>query len=255
MQYELAIIEHEVEDGLIHQRASDGYVNATAMCKAAGKLFGHYRERPSTNEFLEELSSVIGIPISELVISIKGGQPELQGTWVHPKVAIHLGQWCSPKFAVAVAEWVHDWMSGKIKGKLPYHLERYMANRTSIPVDKFSMLNELTFVLIAPLESAGYTLPDNMVPDISTGLMFCKWLREHGVEPNDMPSYMHHYGDGRIVEARLYPNSLLEVWRAFYHNEWVPKRALAYFKERDPGAFEVLSKILPTPDTKKALPN
>ena len=52
------------------------------MCKAAGKLFGHYRELNQTQAFLEELSSVIGIPITDLVQVIQGGIPELQGTWV-----------------------------------------------------------------------------------------------------------------------------------------------------------------------------
>lgn len=28
-----------------------------------------------------------------LVQSIVGGIPELQGTWVHPQIAIHLAQW------------------------------------------------------------------------------------------------------------------------------------------------------------------
>lgn len=36
-----------------------------------------------------------------------------RGTYVHPKVAIHLAQWLSPKFAVFVTEVVFDWMSGR----------------------------------------------------------------------------------------------------------------------------------------------
>lgn len=96
-----------------------------------------------------ELASDTGIPISQLVISFKGNTASFQqGTWIHPDVAIHLGQWCSPKFAVAVARWVRDWMSGKAgKTKLPYHIERYMANRSKIPHTHFSILNEMIFGL------------------------------------------------------------------------------------------------------------
>lgn len=80
----------------------DGYINATAMCRAAGKEFGHYNANATTKAFLAELSSEIGIPISELIQAVSGGNPAHQGTWVHPQVAIHLGQWVSPKFAVLV---------------------------------------------------------------------------------------------------------------------------------------------------------
>lgn len=158
----------------------------------------------------------MGFPITELVQSIQGGNPTLQGTWVHPQVAIHLAQWLSPKFAVQVTKWVFDWMSGKVPGgNMPYHLRRYMANLTNVPAGHFSILNEVTLALIAPLEQMGYTLPQSMVPDISLGRMFSGWLRENGYDPDNMPRYNHHYEDGRIVDARAYcygihhtPNSL-----------------------------------------------
>jgi len=104
------LIQHIHNGETIHLRASDGYINATAMCKAADKLFAHYNSNKTTTDFLEALSSDIGIPISELVQSIKGGEPAFQGTWVHPQVAIHLAQWLSPRFAVQVSEWVVTWM-------------------------------------------------------------------------------------------------------------------------------------------------
>lgn len=170
LQY--SVIPHKIDNELINQRALDGYVDATAMCKASGKEFGHYYENKTTKAFLLELSTVLGIPTTELVYRIQGGRPELQGTWVHPDVAINLGQWCSPKFAVAVSQWVRDWVTGKVKAELPYHIRRYLANRTEIPPTHFSMLNEMIFALIAPLEGDGYTMPDDMVPDISAGRMF-----------------------------------------------------------------------------------
>jgi len=38
------------------------------MCKAAGKMFADYKRLSGTNDFLEELSSDMGIPISELIM-------------------------------------------------------------------------------------------------------------------------------------------------------------------------------------------
>ena len=103
------IIVHPVEGQAVHQRVPDGYVNATAMCKAAGRQWGHYWENISTKEFVQALSLDIGIPISKLIQTLRGTPSNLQGTWVHPRVAIHLGQWLSPRFAVRVTQIVEDW--------------------------------------------------------------------------------------------------------------------------------------------------
>ncbi|NLD09822.1 MAG: KilA-N domain-containing protein, partial [Xanthomonadaceae bacterium] len=81
-------LAREVNQIEIDQRINDGYVNATALCKASGKLIADYLRLDSTKEFLTELESDVGNPISELVQVVKGGNPQLQGTWVHPYVAI-----------------------------------------------------------------------------------------------------------------------------------------------------------------------
>src|SRR5208337_3982968 len=98
-QLMFSVIPHEVDGKLVEQRAVDGYVNATAMCAAVGKQFNDYRRLKSTEEFLWELASDTGIPVSQLAVSFKGNTASFQqGTWIHPDAAIHLGQWCSPKF-------------------------------------------------------------------------------------------------------------------------------------------------------------
>ena len=124
-----------------------------------------------------------------------------------------------------------------------------MANKGKIPYTHFSILNELSIRLIGPLESQGYTLPENMVPDISEGRMFSKWLRdEKGVDTNALPSYLHRYEDGRIVRARLYPIDLLPDFIRHFNNIWLPNRALYYFKDRDPNALPYLQKLLTSGD-------
>jgi hypothetical protein len=100
--------------------------------------------------------------------------------------------------------------------------------------------------LIGPLESHGYTLPDRLVPDISEGKMFSKFLRERGVDTARMPTYEHKYEDGRVVQARLYPNSCLALFRQHFHEVWLPLRAVAYFEERDAAAVPFLHKMLPS---------
>lgn len=252
MQINLDLIPRKAQGGaIIYQRPKDGYINATAMCQAAGKRWNHYVSNETTKEFIRALVADAGIPASELIQSVSGGVPEHQGTWVHPQVAINLGQWVSPEFAVKVSSWVYDWMSGRGKPSapaLPYHLRRYLANHQNVPAGHFSILSELTIALIAPLEMAGYTLPEAMVPDISEGRMFCKWLRDkHGIDTDALPVYLHVYEDGRRVWAKAYPEKLLSEFRRHFREEWLPLKAEQYFRERDPVALTYLPKLLPAP--------
>jgi len=249
-QFHLALIPHEIEGNLINQRAADGYINATAMCRSVGKQINDYLRLKATGEFLIELSADTGIPVSDLNQSFKGGSPQKQGTWVHPDIAVNLAQWLSPKFAVQVSKWVREWMTGDSTAtELPIHLKRYMVNRGKIPHTHFSILNEITFNLVAPLEEAGYTLPTSLAPDISQGRIFSDWLRKNkGVDPKRFPSYSHEYPDGRVFKARLYPNEYLADFKKHFNEVWLPEHAPKYFETRDAKALSLITTImLPSP--------
>lgn len=247
-QMSFAFIDRQIEDNHIQQRMLDGYVNGTALCKAYNKEIKHYLENVTTKQYIAALSSKVGIPTSALIQVVKGGVPELQGTWVHPRASIHLSMWANPEAAVQVTEWVFEWMNGNIKPQtsMPYHLKRYLLNRGKIPVGYFSVFNEIVYSLIAPLEDIGYTLPDNLVPDISEAKIFCNWLRkEKGIEPKEFPTYTHTYSDGReIPNVRLYPNSLLEDFRAHFNDVWLLQRAQTYFSDKDKTALPYLQKMI-----------
>lgn len=96
---------------IAEMRASDGFVNATKMCKMGGKLWAHYLENDTTQVFLQTLSANIGIPIIKL-LEIKKGR--YGGTWIHHRVAIHLAYWISPQFAVAVTDLVERYVTGRV---------------------------------------------------------------------------------------------------------------------------------------------
>jgi KilA-N domain len=92
----------------IHRRQVDGYVNATAMCRAGGKRWNHYQVNDRTQAYIHALAADAGIPATGnpgLICSIQGGRPELQGTWIHPRLAVDLARWISPAFAV----WMDGW--------------------------------------------------------------------------------------------------------------------------------------------------
>lgn len=83
-------------------------INATEMAKLfPGKLIADWTRQKSTKEFLNTLSSVMGIPITELIKTHQGGIPQNQGTWMHEDVAIEFARWLNPIFAV--------WCNKKIK--------------------------------------------------------------------------------------------------------------------------------------------
>lgn len=245
-QYSLALISHKVQDSIIEQRAEDGYINATAMCKAAGKKMNDYTRLSTTSAYLSELSADTGIPVTELLQVVQGGDPQLQGTWVHPQVSTHLAQWLSPKFAVQVSKWIQEWLTGKhTPAKLPYHLERHMLNFHKIPTGYFSVLQEMTNRLTAPMEAHGYRLQDKLMPDIPQAKMLCKMLREkHGIDTTTLNKYIHTFPDGREVQANLYPVKYLGEFHTMMAEEWMPLKAPEYFKKRDPSALLALDKML-----------
>lgn len=103
----------------IQRRHADGFVNATAMCKANGKRWNNYARAERTVEYICALARQIGVEtpcaaavarnratgIHGLINVIQGGSPELQGTWIHPRLAVDLARWISPSFAV----WMDGW--------------------------------------------------------------------------------------------------------------------------------------------------
>lgn len=86
----------------------DGYINATLLYKAGKKKFNNWYRMERTNQFIDKLSSVTRISVAELISIVQGGDAKLQGTWVHPRVAVNIAQWISPDFDVKVSGWVYQ---------------------------------------------------------------------------------------------------------------------------------------------------
>lgn len=97
----------------IRQRVSDGYVNATAMCKANGREWFTYARAERSREYIVALAASLGSPqnCGDLIRTITSGPNEQRGTWVHPRLAIDLARWISPAFAVWMDGWFLDWIN------------------------------------------------------------------------------------------------------------------------------------------------
>jgi hypothetical protein len=247
-QYSLTLIQRQVSNTIVEQRGDDGYINATALCKAAGKRWHNYVRQETTGHFLRALTAKTRISALELIqeVTIAG----VTAMWIHPKVAINLAQWLSADFAVQVSEWVYEWMDEKTRpaqgpAKLPPHLQRYISNDGKVPPGYFSVLQETGLNLFGPLHNVGFEIPKGWVPDISVGLKFCAHLRtEHEVDTDALPTYPHDYLDGRApVNAKLYPEDLLPAFRRWFRNVWLPQYGTEYFKRKDPASLPFLDRL------------
>ena len=235
----LALIPHTYEGHVVRQRSKDGYVNATALCKAAGKLFGHYHANQSTADFVIELSSAIGIPITELIQVVSGGNPALQGTWVHPQVAIHLAQWLSPAFAVNVTKWVYDWMSGSSPGSEAWQIfqERISLVYDSVPAAYFCIFKESADIY-ATMINGGALMGARMILDISIGIHWGNYWKNESLAERfgDRRTYPHDYpirypqSVSNPQQAACYPDDALPTFRRWMREVYLVKHLPEYLK-------------------------
>ena len=240
-QLELAIIPHAYEGELICQRRSDGYINATAMCRAAGREWSRYRELKSTKEFFAELSLDLVLNEGQLTATIlgtPGGDARNQGTWVHPQVAIHLAQWLSAKFAVQVSKWVFEWMSnGGPKVDLAWQQfhDRIGLNYDSVPEGYFSVFKECAS-LYATMLSAGAKPGTKMILDISIGQHWSRYWKDNKLDRHfgRAVKYSHDYpiyfpqSASNPQEAWAYPDAALPTFRRWLRQVYASQKMPAY---------------------------
>jgi hypothetical protein len=101
-------------------RHTDGYIDANALCKAAGKEFRNWRINQRSKEYLRELSLDMNRPI-DMIIKYEDHGPANRTNWVDPRVAVNVAQWISPRFEVKVSNWITELL---VCGDVKYNSER-----------------------------------------------------------------------------------------------------------------------------------
>lgn len=98
------------------------YLNATSIAKAFSKKTENYLRTDSTKEYLialeKHLNSVAPKSVTEqnqLVRVVQGGNSIEQGTWVHPKLAIHFARWLNADFGVWCDIQIDTILKGEVK--------------------------------------------------------------------------------------------------------------------------------------------
>lgn len=113
----MTIVQHNFNNSRIPQMDEDltlngnlvpkGYVNATAMCKANKKNWADYWRTKKAQSFANLVTASVRknhITVDSVIIIQGGEDPTVQGTWVHPKVAVHLAMSISDEFALWATE-------------------------------------------------------------------------------------------------------------------------------------------------------
>ena len=107
-------------DTPIARRSIDGYVNATAMCKANGKEWFGYVRTDRAKEYISALEiSLQGSPqkSGDLIQVIATGPNDSRGTYVHPRLAVDLARWINPEFAVWMDGWLLEELERQVQQK------------------------------------------------------------------------------------------------------------------------------------------
>jgi hypothetical protein len=92
-------------DTPIQRRSADGYVNATAMCKANGCRWTKFRESTQCKAQMQAIAAEDRISVFDLVVSQRGGSGAGGSTWIHPDLATELARWISPAFGLFINRW------------------------------------------------------------------------------------------------------------------------------------------------------
>jgi KilA-N domain len=197
MTAEILNFKRPVNGVLVEQRVVDGFINATAMCVAHKKHFKDWLKTRPAWDLLVALSARLGIEVKEdftpdssmarlqqifsCLLTVKRGSPENGGgTWIHPKLAVHLAQWCSPEFALLVSDWIEEWM---LTGRNPIH-------------------SDLDQEFVAWQER--YDIRVYLKDFLRTELMrvVVAWAESHGTNPRSLCAQVHDAMNERIQGAK-----------------------------------------------------
>lgn len=233
------LVPHTYQGAVIQQRINDGYINATAMCQAAGKEWSAYRRLDTTGEFIYALERSLQIHRDLLIRSIITGPNEQRGTWVHPQVAIHLAQWASAEFAVLVSEWVFEWLSGKSRQAKVWQQfqDRVSLVYDNVPDGYFCVFREIADIF-ASLFSQGIDPGTTMVLDISVGWHWGKHWATTGLTQKfgNRKQFGHYYPSyfpqaaSNPQDAWCYPLDGLPEFRRWMTGIYIPRKIGPYLE-------------------------
>ena len=162
-------IEHDLGGFSVYQRESDGYVNATQICKAHQQVTGerkdprNWLETRTARSAMDKLAVITGIPVINLTEQKTG---KYGGTWIHPRLAVRFAMWVNDDFSLLVEDWVHSWLeSGYSPAQLEADMDRVRMRDELKNSRRLALTEQVKFFL----EAAGQYNPRSKETSIFFG--------------------------------------------------------------------------------------
>jgi hypothetical protein len=98
---------------------SNGYINATKLCKNGGKEFKHWKESQHSKKMIIDFANNLEITEKEIMILVCGGSMiKISGTYVHMSLIVHIAAWCNNNYAYMVSNIVREFVISKKLAKI-----------------------------------------------------------------------------------------------------------------------------------------
>ena len=124
---------------------SNGYINATKLCKLGGKEFYSWKENKSSKELINEIEKIAPRNSGEqILIELKTEVGnDLRGTYVHMKLICHIASWVSPVFAIKVSEIVNNYYVREREREMEYIIQEKedTIKKLEITVNEIKQIN------------------------------------------------------------------------------------------------------------------
>lgn len=232
---------------IINQRETDGYINATQMCQANGKLVADWTRLKETKDYVSYISTDMGIPISQLVISNKGLSSDFeQGTWIHPELGICLGRWVSVAFAVWCDRNIKKYLESenysppppKELGAYEERVKEMFDQLPNIKEGYWCVLHESASLLIYVETQLKCPVDKADLLDGSIGKHWSKYRKDKEWALDRIP-FFYTFPDGRTVEPWCYRMSELGYFRSFLLYDYKENGLISYLNRKYPGIVKL----------------
>jgi hypothetical protein len=89
---------------------SNGYINATKMCRDHNKHYEHWNKSKQSKKIIRELTKNMNTAPNKIIIKVSDGENTLvHGTYVPPMLMVRIAHWISPGSAIEVGLWIEEW--------------------------------------------------------------------------------------------------------------------------------------------------
>jgi hypothetical protein len=232
-------------NGILIESRDDGFINATQLCKAGGKMFNHYKDLKQTQEYIEALSLNTGIPVIKLMEVTAG---RYGGAWIHPDLATHLAMWLSPTFSIQVSRWVRELaITGTVtvgREKTSNELIELRKNYKKLETNHRKLLEKkqyhkfnkgACFYIISDMDGKSVKFkPGFEGVDIDVRL-----AQHRSTMPACKLEYLVHSADADLIERNVLKR--FESKRVFKNHEWIYDVDVSYIIKSTRTIMDVLS--------------